>query len=441
MVPVSWLCAAAGSVMSNGARPPGTSLVPRPVAVRLGRRPPLNRRLLLLLMAGALVLVGLVVAWLGQRATALALSRPGVVWKVSPASNTVTIRLTPGAGASARQVVADSHLVVLEDGTRHLRRASPDGRKVRIPVPPGRRTRLVVLVKGPQPFRRTLTVTLPPRLRVVVSRSGSGGLLIRASSPLRHRPSGPLCGTNPISFPASAEVAVARSPARCRARLTLTALDGERAVVPVTIPALPKTPLYNTASPAGQAIYITVDAGPTPSPQLLGIMRQAHVPVMAFLSEQAAQRNLVYWRAFMGAGGTIGDETVSAPNLTKLTLSQAVAQWGQARRALGRWFGQAPALGRAPSGAINRTVRAAARQGGLTALVGWSATVNGNRIHTWNRKALAPGEIVLLHWTPDLGHQLSALLAAIRSRHLHPRPLTPASFAGVIPQAHSPASQ
>src|SRR5262249_40869723 len=80
----SWLCAAAGSAMSNGAGPPGTSLVPRPVAVRLGRRPPLDRRLLLLLMAGALVFAGLVVAWLGQRATALALSRPGVVWKVSP---------------------------------------------------------------------------------------------------------------------------------------------------------------------------------------------------------------------------------------------------------------------------------------------------------------------------------------------------------------------
>jgi hypothetical protein len=77
----------------------------------------------------------------------------------------------------------------------------------------------------------------------------------------------------------------------------------------------------------------------------------------------------------------------------------------------------------------------------LKALVGWSAMVNRNRIHTWNRKGLAPGEIVLLHWTPDLGHQLSTLLTAIRSRHLHPRPLTAASFAGVIPQAHSLASR
>src|SRR5215469_8527862 len=222
--------------MSDGPGTVGTSLVPRSVAARLGRRPPFDRRLVLLLMAAVLVLAGLVAAWLGQRATAQALSRPGIVWALSPSSNTVTIRLTPHGGPSGHQVVADSHLVVSEYGTKHLRRTSPGG-KVRIPVPPGRRTRLVVLVKGPQPFRQTLTVTVPPRLRVVVSRTGSSGLLIRASRPVRRRPSGPLCGTNAISFPSAAEVAVARSPARCRARLRLTAVNGERAVVPVNIPA------------------------------------------------------------------------------------------------------------------------------------------------------------------------------------------------------------
>jgi peptidoglycan/xylan/chitin deacetylase (PgdA/CDA1 family) len=424
--------------MTDGRGTVGTSLVPRPVAARLGRRPPFDRRLVLLLMAAVLVFAGLVAAWLGQRATAQELSRPGIVWALSPASNTVTIRLTPRGGPSGHQAVADSHLVVSEHGTKHLRRTSPAGGKVRIPVAPGGRTRLVVLVKGPQPFRRTLTVTVPPRLRVVVSDTGSSGLLIRASRPVRRRPSAPLCGRNTISFPSAAEVAVARSPARCKARLRLTALDGERAVVPVNIPALPAVPLYNTASPAGQAIYITVDAGSTPSPQLLDVMRRSHVPVTAFLSEQAAQPNLLYWRAFTGAGGAIGDYTVSARDLTKLTLSQAATQWGRAQGALGRWFGPAPLMGRPPSGAINRTVQAAAYQGGLRALVGWSAMVNRNRIRTWNGKGLAPGEIVLLHWAPDLGHQLSTLLTAIKSRHLHPRPLTLASFAG-IPQTHSVA--
>jgi peptidoglycan/xylan/chitin deacetylase (PgdA/CDA1 family) len=304
-------------------------------------------------------------------------------------------------------------------------------------VSPGRVTHLVVLVKGPLPSRRVLTVTVPPPLRVTASRRTSAGLVVQASSPLRRRPRKLLCGTDKISFLAAEQVQVAKSPQRCRARLRLTAEDGEQAVVPVSIPALPEIPLYSFARPAGHAIYITVDDGWTPSPQVLDIMRRTHLPVTAFLIEQAAQRDLPYWRAFVSAGGTIGDHTVSHPELTKLTLSQATTQWGQARQVLGRWLGRAPLMGRPPYGAFDPTVQAAAYRGGLKDLVGWSATVANDRIQTWNGKRLEAGEIVLLHWLPGLGHQMTLLLAAIHARHLHPAQLTPASFAGATPQRHS----
>ena len=151
----------------------------------------------------------------------------------------------------------------------------------------------------------------------------------------------------------------------------------------------------------------------------------------------AARQNLSYWKAFVAAGGMIGDHTVSHPYLTRLTLSQATAQWGQDRTLLGRWLGQVPAVGRPPYGAFDPAVEVAATRGGLTALAGWSATMSGDRIETWNGKPLSPGEIVILHWVPGLGHQLTVLLAAIRARHLNPTPLTPASFAGIEAQRHS----
>jgi peptidoglycan/xylan/chitin deacetylase (PgdA/CDA1 family) len=146
---------------------------------------------------------------------------------------------------------------------------------------------------------------------------------------------------------------------------------------------------------------------------------------------------MVYWRAVAQAGGTIADHTVSHPDLTKLSLSQATVQWAQARLALGRWLGKAPVMGRPPYGAFDPTVAAAAYRAGLKTLVGWSATVTSAGIRTWDGKRLEPGEIVLLHWVPGLGQQLTKLLAAIHARHLHPMPLTPASFAGVAPQRHS----
>ncbi len=408
----------------------------RPVLPRRGGRPPTGRRVPFLAAAGALVVVGLIVAWLGQRAEAAARARPGITWSVSAAANKVTIRLAPGSGPSADHVVAGSRIVVSENGRKHRWRAAPGRGMVRVPAPPGQRTQILVQVQGPEPITRTLTVTLPPRLAATVHHTAHG-LLIRASSPLRHKPLGPLCGSDPVGFPAPAEVTVTRSPQACRAGLRLTATDGERATVHVNVSALPEVPFYAFASPAGRAIYITVDDGWTPSSQVLVTMERTHLPVTAFLIEQAAQRNLVYWRAFAEAGGTIADHTVSHPDLTKLSLSQATSQWGQARLALGRWFGRMPDMGRPPYGAFSPAVAAAAYRAGLKTLVGWSATVSGTGIHTWNGKRLQPGEIVLLHWVPGLGKQMTKLLTVIREQHLNPMPLTPARFAGVAPQQRS----
>ncbi len=368
----------------------------------------------MLAAAGTLVGVGLVVAWMGQRADAVARASPGVTYSVSAAANTVTVRLTPGSGPSAGHIMASSRIVVAEAGKRHRWRAAPGRGMVRAPVPPGRRTQISIQVLGPEPVTRTLTVTLPPRLVATVHRTSSG-LLIRASSPLRQQPFRPLCGSDLIGFPAPAEVTVARSPQACHARLRLAARDGERATVHVTLSALPEIPFYAFASPAGRAIYITVDDGWTPSSQVLVTMDRTHLPVTAFLIEQAAQRNLVYWRAFADAGGTIADHTVSHPDLTKLSLSQATSQWAQARLALGRRLGKAPVMGRPPYGAFDPAVAAAAYRAGLKTLVGWSATVTSAGIHTWNGKRLEPGEIVLLHWVPGLGQQLTRLLATVTS--------------------------
>ena len=69
--------------------------------------------------------------------------------------------------------------------------------------------------------------------------------------------------------------------------------------------------------------------------------------------------------------------------------------------------------------------------------MGWSASAGNAGVKTWNGKPLAPGDIVLLHWDPGLGRQLTKLLAVIHARRLHPMPLTPASFAGTAPQWHS----
>ncbi len=394
-----------------------------------------SRRFIVIVAAALLISIGLAVAWIGQGAAAAAAGTPRVAWALSPASNTVTLRLAPGTGPSGRQILARSHLVVSGAGPA---RQSPAGGLVQVSVRPGQRTKLQVQVAGPRPAQQTVTVTMPRALRVTATRHTAAGVLVSVSGPVRRHPPRPLCGRDTVSVVTATQVAVASGPVACRSVLRVTARDGEQAAVTVAIPALHEIPVYSFANPAHRAIYITVDDGWTPSPRVLNLMRQTHLPVTAFLILQAAERNLPYWRAFAAAGGTVGDHTVSHPNLTKLSLHQAATQWGQARAGLGRLLGHTPVMGRPPYGAFDRTVQAAAYRGGLTALVGWSATVSSTGgVHTWDGRKLEPGEIVLLHWVPGLGHQMVRLLRAIHAQHLNPTPLIPADFAGVVPQRHS----
>jgi peptidoglycan/xylan/chitin deacetylase (PgdA/CDA1 family) len=377
------------------------------------------------------------------------LGRPGpppvlrLVWAFSPASNTVTVRAVSPDGTAGQQVLAQSRLSVSADGGGQPERWSAGGGVVRMPVPPGRRASLLIRLTGPQPLTRTVTVAVPPPLRLVASRGASGQWLVDMSSPLRVPVTRVLCGTDQVSLAAPSQLAVSDGGTACRARLQLTAQDGEQTFVPIAIPALPKADrpavdrLYCFASPAGGAVYITIDDGWTPSAQVLAIMRRTHVPVTAFLIEKAAQEDLGYWQAFAAAGGVIADHTFSHPNLTRLSLRKATAQWAKDRVALGRWFGQTPDVGRPPYGAFNRKVEVAAARGRLLALAGWSATMSGDTLRTWDGKPLVAGEIVILHWVPGLGGQFAALLAQISALHLHPAPLTLASFAGVAAQPRS----
>lgn len=416
-----------GSSRSDAPGEPGSR------RLRVGR----PSRLVVLAVTVVLSLAIIGLGWAG-----VAMAQPGVAWVVSPGTNTATIRLTPGAGLFSHWILVHSQLAVTEEADGHPVHRSSDG-VVRLPVPPGSRTRLSVQVTGPRPLRQTVTVTTPPPLRVTGSLLRSGELIVLLSSSLRRARPGLLCGRRSVSFPAPAEVAVARGPQACVARLSLAAEDGERAVVLVTVPAVPAVApertalLYAFASAAHRAIYITVDDGWTPSQRVLSIMERTRLPVTAFLIKQAAQQHLPYWRDFVKAGGTVGDHTVSHPDLTTLSLDEATAQWRGALLAFRQWFGVAPVLGRPPYGAFDATVEMAAARAGLKVLVGWSATVDSHGIHTWNGEPLQPGEIVLLHWVPGLAGQLTELLRAIRAQRLSPMPLTTASFAGLHPQQRS----
>lgn len=66
-----------------------------------------------------------------------------------------------------------------------------------------------------------------------------------------------------------------------------------------------------------------------------------------------------------------------------------------------------------------------AEAAGIRAIVMWSAVDQNGVISTWNHRPLSGGDIIILHWLPDVGSELQSLLETIRARHLRVGALLP----------------
>ncbi|OAT80801.1 hypothetical protein A6M21_12475 [Desulfotomaculum copahuensis] len=150
---------------------------------------------------------------------------------------------------------------------------------------------------------------------------------------------------------------------------------------------------------------------------MLKMMQQYHLPVTAFLIEEAAQKHLDYWRAFLSAGGDIEDHTFSHPKLTALSPA-AMAEQIDRPVDYYRALGTRPVLLRPPYGDYNRTVCQAAYAGGIEDVVMWNAVMANGSLQTYNGRPLQPGDIILLHWDPGLNEQLTKLLTILKRQQL-----------------------
>ncbi|MDQ7092734.1 polysaccharide deacetylase family protein [Desulfosporosinus sp. PR] len=171
-----------------------------------------------------------------------------------------------------------------------------------------------------------------------------------------------------------------------------------------------------SVSTTANAVFITVDDGWYPTDSVLAIMRAQHVPISAFLIENAAKEHPDFWREFMAAGGDIENHTLSHPDLTKVSTQEVISQIETTQKYLSSF--SPPTLFRPPYGNYNQTVSQAVYQAGIKHVIMWNATMSNNELQTYNGKPLEPGSIILLHWEPDLSSELEKLLGILRQNHL-----------------------
>lgn len=179
--------------------------------------------------------------------------------------------------------------------------------------------------------------------------------------------------------------------------------------------------------PVGRSeVFLTIDDGWFPSRRVLAYMQTHSLPITAFVIGQALREHPRFWQAFVRAGGSVEDHTMTHPDLKTLPYGGVVNQVGGDVSAIRAVTGQAPVLLRPPYGAFNQTVLEATYASGVPDVVMWNAEVpsgitgygSGLPLKTWNGGPLAPGSIILLHWVPGLYPTLMRLLNTIAADHL-----------------------
>lgn len=185
-----------------------------------------------------------------------------------------------------------------------------------------------------------------------------------------------------------------------------------------TIPATALAPVFYRIDTQQPVIFITIDDGVTPEPSALHLIRQNHVVASLFLYRHAVWRHSDYFRLWQSAGSIIENHTLSHPHLKNLTFLQQKEEICSNANAINQMFGSRPTLFRPPYGEFNNDTRQATNECGMKALVCWSVTVKDGNLHYQGTDRLRPGDIVLLHFTPQLAGDLKILLAQASIHHL-----------------------
>lgn len=196
----------------------------------------------------------------------------------------------------------------------------------------------------------------------------------------------------------------------------------------------PKAPRATSAGPYPRLIrrvqtddpvvFVTVDDGWFRNWQVVKLATYGRTPMTVFLTEIAGRDERgAYFRALQHAGARIENHTLHHPNLL------LTSDWGLRNEICGASsrlesrFGARPSVFRPPYGLYDARVVRAAWKCGIKWIVLWNVEVQDGRILISKGTKIRRGDIVLLHFRPELRHDLEVLRQELKRRNLRIAPL------------------
>ncbi|MCF6471728.1 polysaccharide deacetylase family protein [Nonomuraea sp. MG754425] len=202
------------------------------------------------------------------------------------------------------------------------------------------------------------------------------------------------------------------------------------------IPRTGDLPPVISSIPTGRkVVFLTIDDGWEQDPGFVAQVRDQRIPITAFAMRDAVEAKGTpdesggparfvgagkwgYFRQLRDAGAPVENHTLTHPNLRLLGYPAQRREICGSSKLIEKEIGTRPTLFRPPFGNYNTDTLRAAGSCGMSAVLLWTATVQpgGKIAYQVPDKQLRPGDILLLHFRPNLARDFRVLVKKIKRR-------------------------
>lgn len=188
---------------------------------------------------------------------------------------------------------------------------------------------------------------------------------------------------------------------------------------PIVVSPTSLAPVYYRISTTQHVVFLGIDDGLVKSDQALVYITEHHYPFTLFLTNSIAGNDYGYFRRLVAeAGNTVENHTLTHPQLPKLSYEAQRKEICGQSDIIAKQFGRRPTFLRPPYGEYNDNTRRAATACGIKAIIQWHAKVNGGSIQYQVGDHFLPGDIILMHFRPEIMDDLRAFTTEVDSQGL-----------------------
>ncbi|WAZ23562.1 polysaccharide deacetylase family protein [Streptomyces cinnabarinus] len=195
---------------------------------------------------------------------------------------------------------------------------------------------------------------------------------------------------------------------------------------PLRAPGAAPAPVVQRVATEDEVVFLTYDDGAEQDPRFIDLVRELRLPVAMFLTDSVVGPGYGHFARLQAVGASIQNHTLDHTALRGLPFAGQRAEICGQQDKLRARFGVRPRLFRPPHGTYDTTTRRVAAGCGISAVVLWRASMDGDGELTYTEgpRRLGPGDIVSLPSRDPTGLSLTErttrLLREIRERGLKP---------------------